>query len=181
VQLPLPSLASACYPEPMPLLSVSSPFGWLVLHERDGAIVALRWGDSAPSEETPLLCAARDQLAAYFAGQSRRFTLPLAPAGTVFQRRVWKALTEIGFGETRTYGALAQSLGSGPRAVGGACGRNPIPLLIPCHRVIGSGGQLGGYSGQGGLVTKAALLRLEQPGLPPRSPLGGAPPNPPLF
>jgi methylated-DNA-[protein]-cysteine S-methyltransferase len=96
--------------------------------------------------------------------------LPLTPAGTPFQRRVWATLAEIPFGQTRSYGDLARELGSGPRAVGGACGRNPIPLLIPCHRVLTADGHLGGYSGQGGLVTKMQLLRHE--GAIPPEPAG---------
>jgi len=142
-------------------LSFPSPVGWLTLVEQDDCITALQWGERADPAATQLLRRARAELDAYFAGERRAFTLPLAPAGTAFQRRVWQALTGIEFGSTRSYGDLARTLDSGPRAVGGACGRNPIPLLIPCHRVLAADGRLGGYSGQGGLATKAALLRLE--------------------
>ena len=86
--------------------------------------------------------------------------MPLAPAGSGFRQRVWQAMQAIPVGETRSYGALARALGSAPRAVGGACGANPIPILIPCHRVVAGGG-LGGYSGGAGLATKIALLKLE--------------------
>jgi methylated-DNA-[protein]-cysteine S-methyltransferase len=105
------------------------------------------------------------QLDEYFAGRRKRFELSLAPAGTPFQRRVWEALCDIPFGETRSYREVAQALGSpqAVRAVGSANGRNPIAIVIPCHRVIAADGSLGGYSG--GLERKAALLELE--GLPP--------------
>lgn len=140
-------------------LTVPSPVGPLTLCQMDGAITALAWGGEA-HDQTPLLDAARDQLAQYFAGRRRDFDLPLAPAGTAFQRRVWQAMAAIPFGATRSYGALARELASGARAVGMACGANPLPILIPCHRVVATAG-LGGYSGAGGLDTKRALLTLE--------------------
>ncbi|WP_285508806.1 methylated-DNA--[protein]-cysteine S-methyltransferase [Actinokineospora sp. NBRC 105648] len=109
---------------------------------------------------------AKSQLAAYFAGELKEFDLPLAPRGTPFQRTVWQALTTIGWGETTTYGALAQILGNpnSSRAVGMANGRNPVSIIIPCHRVIGSDGSLIGYGG--GLPRKQQLLSLEGVGVP---------------
>jgi methylated-DNA-[protein]-cysteine S-methyltransferase len=104
---------------------------------------------------------AADQLAEYFAGQRRDFDLPLAPEGTEFQQRVWHRMTKIPYGKTMTYGDLARAIGSAPRAVGGACGRNPIAIILPCHRVIGGSGALTGYSGAGGINTKQFLLELE--------------------
>lgn len=110
----------------------------------------------------PVLVAARRQLEEYFAGQRRHFELPLAPRGTAFQREVWQALTAIPYGATTSYGALAASLGrpSASRAVGAANGRNPLGIIVPCHRVIGSAGALTGYAG--GLERKQALLALER-------------------
>lgn len=104
------------------------------------------------------------QLDEFFAGERRRFDLPLAPDGTDFQRAVWSALAEIPFGETRSYGELAQTIGrpGSARAVGAANGANPISVIVPCHRVIGAGGKLTGYAG--GLPAKKALLELECPG-----------------
>jgi methylated-DNA-[protein]-cysteine S-methyltransferase len=101
------------------------------------------------------------QLEAYFAGELRRFDLALAPEGTPFQREVWSALVKIPYGETVSYGALARRLGrsKGSRAVGAANGRNPIPIIIPCHRVIGADGSLTGFGG--GLPIKRRLLELE--------------------
>lgn len=105
---------------------------------------------------------ARRQLDAYFAGRLRRFDLPLAPEGTPFQQRVWRALLDIPYGETVSYGELARRIGrpSAVRAVGAANGQNPLSIVIPCHRVIGSDGRLVGYGG--GLPAKSALLALEQ-------------------
>ena len=145
----------------MPQLSMHSPVGDLTLTEEDGALVAIDWGWSPIQAETPLLHRAKAQLEEYFDGTRRSFDLPLAPAGTAFQKSVWRAMQAIPAGSTRTYGDLAADLRSAPRAVGQACGRNPLPIVIPCHRVLGSNGAIGGYSGEGGLDTKRDLLRLE--------------------
>ena len=145
----------------MPHLSLQSPIGALTVFEDDGAIVSLDWGRASGGDETGLLRAARDQLMAYFRRDLRIFDLPLAPPGTEFQRAVCRAMSGIPYGALRTYGDIAAAVGSAPRAVGGACGRNPIPIIIPCHRVIGAGGAMTGYSGHGGLETKRALLHLE--------------------
>ncbi len=145
----------------MPQLSFTSPIGPLALFEADDAIVALDWGWLPESDDTPLLRRARDQLEEYFDGKRRVFDLTLAPQGTVFQRKVWAALEQIPFGSTLSYGQLAEKLGTAPRPLGGACGRNPIPVIIPCHRVLAADGGLGGYSGIDGIETKEFLLRLE--------------------
>jgi methylated-DNA-[protein]-cysteine S-methyltransferase len=144
----------------MTQLSLHSPVGDLTVSEVDGAIVAVDWGWAPEQTRTPLLERARDWLDAYFDGEVRSLDLPLSPFGTAFQRRVWQAMREIPYGHTRTYGELAGIAGGVARAVGVACGANPIPILIPCHRVLARGG-LGGYSGDGGVETKIALLRLE--------------------
>jgi methylated-DNA-[protein]-cysteine S-methyltransferase len=144
----------------MPSLSIPSPVGQLTIDEEDDAIVAIRWADEPAGNGSPLLAEAARQLDAYFAGQRSHFDLPLAPAGSSFEARVWSAMQLIPYGETRSYGDLASMIGSAPRPVGRACGHNPIPIVIPCHRVLARGG-LGGYSGQGGLATKQSLLTLE--------------------
>lgn len=107
--------------------------------------------------------AAVEQLAEYLAGTRRRFELRLAPRGTAFQQRVWQLLRQIPYGGTSSYGALAERLGSSARAVGAAVGRNPISIIIPCHRVVGRSGSLTGYAG--GLERKELLLRLESDAL----------------
>lgn len=139
-----------------------TPVGRIVLRAEDGRITQLDWSAAPDSGADPVLDAARHQLDAYFAGTRQRFTLPLAPLSTPFQHLLLEALMAIPFGETRTYGEIARMLDepSEAQAVGQACGANPIPILIPCHRVLGAGG-LGGYSGAGGIETKVALLRHE--------------------
>ena len=141
--------------------TVASPLGPLTLEARDGALTALRWGRAAREDDSNLLARAAADLAAYFAGELRDFDLPVAPEGTEHDRKVWRAMQEIPPGETRTYGEIARAIGSGAQAVGNACGRNPIPIVIPCHRIVGANGALGGYSGQGGAETKRFLLALE--------------------
>jgi methylated-DNA-[protein]-cysteine S-methyltransferase len=142
-------------------LAVSSPVGPLTITEDDGAIVALDFADKGGRDETPLLVRARDQLDEYFLRRRRSFDLPLRMAGSPFQRAVWRRMLAIPYGKTESYGEVAKALGSAPRAVGGACGANAIPILIPCHRIVGAGGKLGGFSGGTGRPTKIALLELE--------------------
>lgn len=147
----------------MPQLSLHTQVGDLAVSEEDGAIVALDWGWGRDQDETALLVRAREQLHAYFDGDLTSFDLPLAPAGTAYRRRVWQALCDIPYGETRTYGEICAVAGGSPRSVGQANGSNPIPLIIPCHRVI-AGNHIGGYSGGDGLTTKRWLLALENRG-----------------
>lgn len=144
----------------MPQLSLHTPIGDLTLSEEDGRIVALDWGWGRDQTETELLCRAREQVHAYFDGERVTFDLPLAPQGSPYRRRVWQALEAIPPGQTRTYQDIARIAGGSPRSVGGANGANPIPILIPCHRVVATGG-IGGYSGGDGLTTKRYLLELE--------------------
>ncbi|MDW8392488.1 MAG: methylated-DNA--[protein]-cysteine S-methyltransferase [Oscillochloridaceae bacterium] len=147
----------------MPQLALTTPLGEITLAEEAGAIVALDWGGGRDrSTPTPLLARAARQLQAYFDGEDVAFDdIPLAPPGTPFQRRVWEALRAIPRGATRGYGDLARTLATSARAVGGACARNPIPILIPCHRVVSADGSLAGYSGGEGAKTKRFLLALE--------------------
>ncbi len=142
-------------------LNINSPFGTLSLFEDAGALIALEWGQAPKSSTSPVLVEAKKQLDAYFDGRLKIFDLPLKPAGTLFQQAVWKRMIEIPYGLTVTYGELAKDIGSAPRAVGNACAKNPIPIIIPCHRVVGANRQMVGYSGGGGMGTKQALLGLE--------------------
>ena len=157
-------------------LVTSSPLGELTLVAEDGALAGclMAGPDRDPSDETlgepaepgsvdPVLGAAAAQLGEYFAGQRREFDLPLAPRGDEFQLRVWALLRQIPYGQTRSYGQLARVLGDVnlSQAVGWANGRNPISIIVPCHRVIGADGTLVGYAG--GLERKRFLLALEEP------------------
>ncbi|MCB0908725.1 MAG: methylated-DNA--[protein]-cysteine S-methyltransferase [Nocardioidaceae bacterium] len=155
---------------------MTSPIGDLRIVEHHGSISAIEFSPFSPMTDGrprgdrddvhPVLVTAVDQLTAYFARERKDFDLPLAPVGTEFQQRVWKELVRIPYGETATYGALAHRLGmtnAASRAVGLANGRNPIPVVIPCHRVIGADGTLTGYAG--GLGRKQTLLEIEQDAL----------------
>ncbi len=169
---------------------IESPAGPVRIIARDGAVTAVEFVASPPpgasarsservaaarqagrpvgdrADDDPLLAEAARQLRAYFAGELHEFDLPLDPGGTDFQRRVWHQLQQIGYGETTSYGEIARRLGMNPgasRAVGAANGRNPIGIVIPCHRVVGSSGSLSGYAG--GVERKQLLLRLEQESL----------------
>ena len=144
-------------------LSLHSPVGDLTISEDGGAIVSIDWGWVEIQGATATLIEARRQLQDYFDGKRHGFDLAMAPAGTAYQRRVWLALCDIPPGSTRTYADIARTVGGSPRAVGGANGRNPIPIVIPCHRVVAMTG-IGGYSGGDGLPTKRFLLALESAG-----------------
>ncbi|MGR3362869.1 MAG: methylated-DNA--[protein]-cysteine S-methyltransferase [Maritimibacter harenae] len=144
-------------------IRVESPVGPLFVSEADGAITRVSWQAGEVGEETPLLARARAQLAEYFDGKRQAFDLPLRVSGSAFQQQVCAAMSAIPFGETRTYGEIARGLGVPAQAVGQACGANPVPVVIPCHRVLGAT-SLGGYSGEGGVETKVWLLRHEGAG-----------------
>ena len=145
----------------MRALVVDSPLGPLTVAEQDGSISHLHWGAVHGPRGSMVLEAAREQLDAYFLGRLQSFNLPLAPRGTPFRQRVWQEMCNIDYGCTKTYGELAALAGGSAQSVGTSCGENPIPIIIPCHRVIAAGGGMGGYSGEGGLKTKRYLLDLE--------------------
>jgi methylated-DNA-[protein]-cysteine S-methyltransferase len=149
----------------MKTMKIESPIGELQLVGNASALSALHLPGFAEEGEpgtTPLLERVAKQMSEYFAGKRRTFDVSLAARGTPFQQLVWDALVEIPFGELRSYGDLAKKLGrpAGSRAVGAANGRNPIAIIVPCHRVIGADGTLTGYAG--GLPTKKWLLEHEQ-------------------
>ena len=140
---------------------MDSPLGPLTVWATAAGITALDWGTPRESGDgAPVLDDAKAQLAEYFAGERQAFDLPLAPEGSTFQQDFLAALRAIPFGETRTYGDLANDLDVSPQAIGQACGANPIPILIPCHRVLAADG-LGGFSGAGGVEAKVWLLKHE--------------------
>lgn len=143
-----------------------SALGPLTIAEEDGALINVGFGEfirgEGIKEETALIAEAWKQLQEYFEGNRKQFTLPLAPEGTAFQQKVWKALQTIPYGEVRTYGQIAAQIGEPKacRAVGMANHNNPVGIIIPCHRVIGANGKLTGYAG--GLDKKEKLLQLEK-------------------
>mgnify|MGYP002637899836 FL=1 len=145
----------------MNFISFTSPLGPLTLFADEEALIAVEFGQGPDGMDSALLQETKSQLSAYFAGKLEAFDLPLHAQGTAFQKSVWQLMGEIPYGKTRSYGDLAYDLDSGPRAVGSACGKNPIAIIVPCHRVLASGGKIGGYSGDGGTETKISLLRLE--------------------
>jgi methylated-DNA-[protein]-cysteine S-methyltransferase len=148
-----------------------TPVGRLKLIATDRGLAAILWENDDPKrvrlepvqerEDHPMLVEAESQLADYFAERRKEFTIPFDPSGTAFQKEVWRALSTIPFGETRSYAQIANQIGrpKAVRAVGAANGKNPISIMVPCHRVIGSNGALTGFAG--GLETKARLLALE--------------------
>ena len=145
----------------MPQLSLHSPVGDITVSEDGGKVVALDWGWGKEQTETPLLKKAKQQLESYFDGKLKKFSLPLNPDGTPFAHLVWAEMRRIPYGKTLSYAELAFLVENHPRANGQVCAKNPIPIIIPCHRVLAAKEGLGGYSGEGGLATKVALLTLE--------------------
>lgn len=142
---------------------IDSPVGQLLLRAENGALTGVLFGGGTNvCEEDPILEQAAAELAEYFSGKRRTFTVPVRLTGTDFQKQVWAALQEIPYGATATYGEIAQKIGrpQACRAVGMANHRNPVSIIVPCHRVIGSSGALTGYGG--GLEAKAFLLALEE-------------------
>lgn len=144
-------MAEICFDTPTGVFSVT---------QEGDAIVRAGWNSVQTVEKTPLLEEAKAQILAYFAGKLEVFDLAPKVNGSDFQRQVCDVMFAIPFGETRTYGEIAQEIGAPAQAVGGACGGNPIPLIIPCHRVLSASG-LGGFSGTYGVETKVALLKHE--------------------
>ena len=156
-----------------------SPVGKLKLVASDKGLVAILWENDKPrrvrlselveDDRHPVLLKTEKQLEEYFAGQRKQFTVNLDARGTPFQKSVWDQLLAIPFGETRSYGELAKKLGNprASRAVGAANGKNPVSIIVPCHRVIGSTGKLTGFAG--GMETKAQLLSLEKSGSEPQA------------
>ncbi len=142
--------------------TVDTPTGPMTLTEKGGAIVRAEW-ESGGMDDTPLLREAAAQLVAYFDDPAQGFDLPLKVEASEFQQRVCDAMLAIPLGETRTYGDLSKDLGVPAQAIGQGCGGNPIPVIIPCHRVLGANG-LGGFSGLGGVETKVWLLKHERAG-----------------
>ena len=150
---------------PKAVASVDSPIGPITLIAQGEKIVRVELGKKAHAEgSSKVLTEAKNQIAAYFAGKLERFTLPIEAVGTEFQKSVWKEISKIGFGRRLSYGEIAAKIGNpaASRAVGAAVGSNPTPLLVGCHRVLGSTGKITGFTGGKGIKTKAWLLDHEQ-------------------
>lgn len=145
----------------MGFISFHSPVGDLSIAENDNLIVSIDWGWGSLEEKTPLLEEAKNQIAAYFNGKLKKFDLPILSPGTAYQQQVWEFLQTIPFGTTKSYSELAKIIGGSARSIGNANAANPIPIIIPCHRVIGKR-TLGGYSGGEGIKTKEYLLNIEK-------------------
>lgn len=144
----------------MDRLGVETPLGPVTLCALDGAVVSLDWCEGPTDTRSDVLRQAAVELAEYFAGTRQIFTVPTAPKVSAFQTRFAEVLCAIPFGHTRQYGEIAREMAVPAQAIGQACGANPIPILIPCHRVLAANG-LGGFSAKGGVETKVALLRHE--------------------
>ena len=152
-------------PEIIPSIRLDTPIGRIGITERDGKIVQVAWvasaGEAPQGAPTPLLSEAKRQMAAYFAGELEEFDLQLDPGGNALEREVFDAMSAIPYGQTRTYGDIALQLNrpGAARAVGRAMATNPFPVVIPCHRVVGSNGSLTGFGG--GVEMKARMLKME--------------------
>ncbi|MFN4102273.1 MAG: methylated-DNA--[protein]-cysteine S-methyltransferase, partial [Pararhodobacter sp.] len=144
----------------MPRLTLATPTGPFTLTDEDGAITGARWGGEPGGDETPLLTEAARQVREYFAKQRTAFDLPLNITASPAQQAACAAMLAIPLGETRTYGEIARALKVSAQAMGQLCGGNPLPLIVPCHRVLGASG-LGGFSAPGGVETKVWLLKHE--------------------
>jgi len=140
--------------------TLHTPLGLMRITASNGAITAIDWTDSPAEDSSPELDEACRQLTAYFNGHLTEFDLPLRVEASEFQQKVCAAIAAIPFGHTRTYGDIARDLGAPAQAVGTGCGGNPIPVIIPCHRVLGAS-SLGGFSARGGVESKVWLLRHE--------------------
>ena len=166
-------MASPSDPMPDPLntapagrvagLTIGTPTGAFTLIETDGVLTGARWGGAVLDEDTPLLTEAARQIEAYFDGRREVFELPLRIEASRVQQRACAAMLAIPMGQTRTYGEIARGLKVSAQATGQLCGNNPIPLIVPCHRVLGARG-LGGFSAPDGVETKVWLLRHEKAG-----------------
>ena len=146
----------------MAALTMKTPVGEITIEEKDGSITRIYPGVTEALGNASVLIKAKQQLEEYFSGKRKTFDLPLAPNGTEFQQKVWRALLEIPYGKTATYGELAEAVGNpkAARAAGMALNKNPIPIIIPCHRVIGKNGTLTGFAW--GVEAKKYLIVLEQ-------------------
>lgn len=146
----------------MPSISINTFIGRIVITETGGKISSLSWAKtSVTSMGSDLLKCAKKQLEQYLKGERKIFDLPFNPKGNLNMRQIWSAISQIEWGKTMTYGEVGKNTKHSPRLIGRACSINPIPIFIPCHRILAAGHRIGGYSGDGGIETKRKLLQLE--------------------
>ena len=146
----------------MNTLSFKTSIGWITLSEDNNLITSIKFGKEKNKGKNQALTKLKTQILEFTKGKRKNFSVKLHLEGSILQKKIWKQLTEIGYGTTKTYGEIAKVLHTSPRYVGNVCGQNNHLLVIPCHRVIRSDGSLGGFSGLGGLKLKQKLLKLEQ-------------------
>jgi len=142
-------------------MSYLTSLGTITAFSEENAIIAIEWGQIENPQPNELLIALGKQLELYFDGKLENFNVKVKAKGTTYQKAVWNEMLTIPYGQTRTYTEISKRLSSSPRAVGTACGKNPIPIIIPCHRIISTNGSMGGYSAGSGITTKINLLNLE--------------------
>ena len=146
----------------MNTLSFNSSIGWITLSEDNNLITSIKFGKKKNKGKNQVLTKLKKQILEFTKGKRTKFSVKLHLEGSILQKKIWKQLSEIGYGNTKTYGEIAKVLHTSPRYVGNVCGQNNHLLVIPCHRVIRTDGTLGGFSGLGGLKLKQKLLKLEQ-------------------
>ena len=146
----------------MNTLSFKSSIGWITLTEDNNLITSIKFGKKINKGKNQVLTKLKKQILEFIKGKRAKFSVKLHLEGSILQKKIWKELSEIGYGNTKTYGEIAKVLHTSPRYVGNVCGQNNHLLVIPCHRVIRKDGSLGGFSGLGGLKLKQKLLKLEQ-------------------
>ena len=146
----------------MNILSFNSAIGWITISEKNNLITSVKFGKKKNIGKSQILIKLKKQLLEFIGGKRTKFSVKLKVQGSVLQKKIWKQLSKIDYGTTKTYGDIAKKLNTSPRYVGNVCGQNNHLLVIPCHRVIRTDGKLGGFSGLGGTKLKQKLLKLEQ-------------------
>ena len=146
----------------MNTLSFNTSIGWITLSEDNNLITSIKFGKKINKGKNQALTKLKKQILEFTKGKRKKFSVKLHLEGSILQKKIWKQLSKIGYGNTKTYGEIAKVLHTSPRYVGNVCGQNNHLLVIPCHRVIRTDGTLGGFSGLGGIKLKQKLLKLEQ-------------------
>ena len=146
----------------MNILSFNSSIGWITISEENDHVTSIKFGKNKNKGKNIVLIKLKKQILEFIKGKRKIFSVKLQIEGSALQKKIWKQLTKIGYGNTKTYGDIARALRTSPRYVGNVCGQNNHLLVIPCHRVISTDGTLGGFSGLGGIKLKQKLLKLEQ-------------------